>query len=105
MRNSEKFKKIKLLSQYDKTSSFLRKCRLCLDICCKYSHLPHLRSFFPANPNGEVGNNLEVVSHFAIKVMMFCGFDIKRHPAKFDLNRERKNVELTTKIDNLASRF
>ena len=61
--------------------------------------------FFSANPNGEVGKNLEVVSHFAIKVMMFCGFDIKRHPAKFDVNRERKNVELTTKIDNLASRF
>ena len=61
--------------------------------------------FFSANPNGEVGNNLEVVSHFAIKVMMFCGFDIKRHPAKFDVNRARKNVELTTKIDNLASRF
>ena len=30
--------------------------------------------FVTANPNGEVGNNLEVVSHIAIKVMMFCVF-------------------------------
>ena len=30
--------------------------------------------FVTANPNREVGNNLEVVSHFTIRVIMFCVF-------------------------------
>ena len=73
----EKVQNIKFLSQCDKTSSFLRECRFGLDICCNMFLLTTSEVFVTANPKGEVGNNLEVVSHFAIKVMMFCVFGHK----------------------------
>ena len=103
----ENYKKIKFLSRCDK-KFFPLQMQVLLGYLLQKFLLTTSQVFVTANTNGEVGNNWEVVSHFAIKLWCFVCFDINRHPAKFDVNRERKIVELTTlieTIENLASRF
>ena len=59
--------------------------------------------FVTANSDREVGNNFEAASHFTIKVIMFCVFWHKTTSSEIWRKSWKKNVELTTTIETLAS--